>query len=448
MIVFPPIWMAAAPEVHSALLNFGGTPAGIEIAGASWKDLAAQYVAATAELEGILAQVQGSYQGPSAEQFVAAHQPYLTWLSTAAIKATLASAAHDEVVSAYTAAVATMPTLGELAENHVVHGVLTATNFFGCNTVPIGMNEADYARMWVQAADVMTGWDALSTAAADSIPPTPMTPPLVAPGVGEAGAAAASAAGMLTAAQGAQAGAALTGADLMGTKLLAGKAVTSPASAVDKAPPPRTGAQQQSDNPAQQLQPENMASSLMQQMASMGPSLGQSAGSALQGAGPQQLLSAAPQLLSSAPQTLGQMISSFTGSGAPTTGLSPLGAAAGGPSAALPVGFAGTGAIGGFNPAGLTSLAGGAFGSGPTRPMLPSTWGASATTTAVVEPEVSAARVSPVVGASASASGGGMMGSGAAGRRSSSRAQAVTNYAEDGIDDDEDALVEVRGYAR
>jgi hypothetical protein len=302
--------------------------------------------------------------------------------------------------------------------------------------------------MWVQAADVMTGWDAISTAAADAIPLTPMSPPLVAPGVGEAGAAAASAAGMLTAAQGAQGGAALTGADLMGTKLLAGKAVTSPASAVDKAPPPRTGAQQQSDNPAQQLQPENMASSLMQQMASMGPSLGQSAGSALQGAGPQQLLSSAPQLLSSAPQTLGQMISSFTGSTAPTTGFSPLGAAAaGGPSAALPVGFAGTGAIGGFNPAGMTSLAGGAFGSGPTRPMLPSTWGASAATT-VVEPEVSAARVSPVVaGASASASGGGMMGPGAAGRRSS-RAQAVTNYAEDGIDDDEDVVAEVRGYAR
>ena len=322
-------------------------------------------------MEGILTAVQATYQGPSAEQFVKAHLPMMVWMADVC-QVGDGGVRPQEVVASYKGAVAAMPTLGELSENHIVHGALVSTNFFGVNTIPIGMNEADYIRMWNLAADVMAGWDGASTAAADSIPLTPPSPILLIPGVGESGAAAASAASLLTQAEGHAAGVALNGADMMGTKLLVGKAATSPASLPMPPPTPRRLKTPSRDDMAQQgLKPENMASSLLQQMSSIGPSAAQSVASAAQGA-PQQLLSSAPQMLSSAPQQLGQLLTQFTGAGR----------GAGQQTAAMPVGFAGTSAIKGINPAGLTSLAGGAFGSGPSKPLLPSTWGAPATTSA------------------------------------------------------------------
>ncbi|WP_308194027.1 PPE family protein [Mycolicibacterium neoaurum] len=428
----PPIWHAAPPEVHSTLLNTGMTAAPIAAAGAVWTQTAAQYAAAIAELEGILMQVQANYRGPSAEKFIAAHQPMLLWLADVMAKATLTAGAHGEIAAAYTSAVAAMPTMAELINNHVVHGVLVGTNFFGVNTIPIGMNEADYIRMWNQAADVQGAYDVATALGVDQIPDTTPSPMPMIPGVGESGSIAATAASFLTQGVANAGGMSLTGASMMGDKLMAGKIATSPAS-LDKFPgtqPGNTGkAADQNQDLAQQAQ--NTGGNMMQQVMSMASSAPQAAASAIQQ--PANMLMQAPQQLAQAPQQLASMLSQFAGSFG--------GDAAQVGSSGMPVGFPGTGAISGFNPAGMTSLAGGALGTGPARPLMPSTWGASPTS--ATDPVNNAARSMSPMGAGlpgAGASGGGaggsgMMGSGAQ-RRRGQGAQAVNTYSDEAVDED------------
>jgi PPE-repeat protein len=177
------------PELNTARLMAGAGPAPMLQAAAGWEALGSALETQATELAANLVSLKASWTGTSSERAVAAATPMVTWLQTAAQQAQQRAMRATAQAAAYVKALGMTPSLPEIATNHITHAVLTATNFFGINMVPIGFNEMDYfVRMWNQAGGVMDIYQA-ETAANTAFEPLPPMKPIVQPGVGEAVAA-------------------------------------------------------------------------------------------------------------------------------------------------------------------------------------------------------------------------------------------------------------------
>jgi PPE-repeat protein len=184
-------WHAFPPEANTGRLIAGAMAEPYLQAETAWQTLAAEFTSVISMLNAEITQVASMWQGMAAEQAEAAFAPYLAWLTELVAMAEQRAAAAASQAASYGTAVATTPTLGELAENHLTHAILEATNFMGVNLMPIGINEAQYfIELWNRAAVAMDEYAAAS-AMNTTFPPFPIAPPIMAmPGAPEAGLAA------------------------------------------------------------------------------------------------------------------------------------------------------------------------------------------------------------------------------------------------------------------
>ncbi|OBK26686.1 hypothetical protein A5634_24635 [Mycobacterium asiaticum] len=154
-------WHALPPELNTARLMAGAGPAPMLAAAAGWEALSAALDAQAVELTARLNSLGEAWTGGSSDKAIASALPMVTWLQTASTQAKTRGLQATAQAAAYTQAMATTPSLPEIAMNHITTAILTATNFFGINTIPIGLNEIDYfVRMWTQAAVAMDIYEA------------------------------------------------------------------------------------------------------------------------------------------------------------------------------------------------------------------------------------------------------------------------------------------------
>lgn len=175
----PGAWGAAPPEVNSAGFWLGPGAETFVAAAENLLAVASGLIANLGGQQAINAALAMSWPDPTGELAVLSKVPLMLWQAMAAGHMQASAATINAVALAFEALKAATPTPLEIGENQIEHGVLQANNFFGLLTPAIGVNRANYGRMWVTAASNKYEYAAASMPI-QAIPPMPPPPPATA----------------------------------------------------------------------------------------------------------------------------------------------------------------------------------------------------------------------------------------------------------------------------
>lgn len=145
-----PTW-ASPPEFNSALVKGGTGPLSWEQAALAYAAAAAEDEANAATLTSILGRVQGGWEGAAAEAHTAALEPLIAWFHELAVNGTASAAQISAAAEAIASAIAACPEPVAVETNRDIWRGLAATNFFGQNTPPMGIQDAEYLVMYFDA---------------------------------------------------------------------------------------------------------------------------------------------------------------------------------------------------------------------------------------------------------------------------------------------------------
>jgi PPE-repeat protein len=165
---------ALPPEINSGRMYAGAGSGPLVAAAASWEALASELGSASTSYRAVVADLTGSWGGPSSLSMAAAAAPYAAWMSTTATAAEQTASQLASAIAAYEAAFSATVAPPIIAANRSLLAALVATNIVGQNTPAIAATEAQYAEMWAQDAAAMYGY-AGASAAATTV--TPFNPP-------------------------------------------------------------------------------------------------------------------------------------------------------------------------------------------------------------------------------------------------------------------------------